>query len=78
MPCHELPTLIRLLYKKYICIASDKKRDRDNSEIFFLFLNENIRFVPTGTIMAGWGHNIGFYGKIKKTIHELSLLPLLM
>ena len=46
MPCHELQTLIILFFKTYISIASDKKGDRDNSEIFFLFLNEKIFCVP--------------------------------
>ena len=48
------------------------RSNRDNSKICFLIFNENICCDPMR------GHNICFYGKIRKNIPKLSLLLLLI
>ena len=49
--------------------ASKKEGVMGNSEIIFLFLNENIHCDPSlEPSWGGGGHTVCFYGKINKTI----------
>ena len=54
----------------------------DNSKIIFIFLNKNIRCDPSLELSqrdgSYDGYNICFKGVVLKTIHKLSLLPLLI